>query len=78
MILNLKYFGMIAEATSKENEVVNFDKSTTNDLIDELVKEYPNIKNLNYKIAVNQSIVADNYELKENDEIAILPPFAGG
>lgn len=78
MILNLKYFGMIAEATSKENEVVNFDKSTTNDLIDVLVKEYPNIKNLNYKIAVNQSIVADNYELKENDEIAILPPFAGG
>lgn len=78
MILNLKYFGMIAEATSKENEVVNFDKSTTNDLIDVLVKEYPNIKNLNYKIAVNQSIVNDNYELKENDEIAILPPFAGG
>ena len=33
---------------------------------------------MSFKIAVNQTIVAENEMINENDEIALLPPFAGG
>lgn len=76
-MLKLKYFGMIAEAidkTEEEFEVVeNLDELSL-----KLVAKYPKIKDLNYKFAVNQTMAATNIQLKENDEIALLPPFAGG
>jgi len=36
------------------------------------------LKEINYKIAVNQTLADDSLLLNENDEIALLPPFAGG
>jgi len=76
-MLKLKYFGMIAEAINKSEEdfvfVGNLDLLTL-----QLEGEYPKLKDLNYKFAVNQTLVATNITLKENDEIALLPPFAGG
>jgi molybdopterin synthase sulfur carrier subunit len=35
---------------------------------------------LSYRVAINQKILQDsaNYQLKRNDTIALLPPFAGG
>ena len=39
---------------------------------------YEKLNVMNYKIAVNQTIVSSDLGLNNNDEIAILPPFAGG
>ncbi|MEJ6736062.1 MAG: MoaD/ThiS family protein [Flavobacteriales bacterium] len=76
-MLKLKYFGMIAEAINKSEEDIKFVGNL--DLLTlELEGEYPKLKDLNYKFAVNQTLVATNIALKENDEIALLPPFAGG
>ena len=76
-MLKLKYFGMIAEAINKSEEdfifVENLDALTL-----ELKEKYPKLNDLNYKFAVNQTLVATNIVLKESDEIALLPPFAGG
>lgn len=75
MNLKVKYFGMIAEALGKESEVLHVNFLT----VDQLQQHYRNkIKNVNYKIAVNHNLVDGNYLLKENDEVALLPPFAGG
>jgi molybdopterin converting factor small subunit len=32
----------------------------------------------NFRVSVNNEITADNPDLKDGDEIALLPPFAGG
>ena len=40
--------------------------------------EYPFLKNMNYLIAVNQEVIKDNIALRDGDEIALMPPFAGG
>lgn len=78
MILKLKYFGMIAEAVGKENEEFEFTNSSVEEL-DQLIKnKYEKLFTMNYKVAVNQSFVEENTMLKDNDEIALLPPFAGG
>jgi molybdopterin converting factor small subunit len=76
-MLKLKYFGMIAEAIEKSEEEISLTKDITT-LTTELELKYPKLKDLNYKFAVNQSLVKGNFELKVNDEIALLPPFAGG
>ena len=78
MILKLKYFGMIAEAVGKENETINFSATTVLKLDELLKNQYSGLATMNYKIAVNQSIVKTDFELSEGDEIALLPPFAGG
>ena len=39
---------------------------------------YEELKNANYSIAVNQSISSLDYNIKDQDVIAFLPPFAGG
>ncbi|MCB9364622.1 MAG: MoaD/ThiS family protein [Flavobacteriales bacterium] len=78
MILKLKYFGMIAEAVGKENEEFECANSSVEELNIALKNKYAKLASMNYKIAVNQSFVEPTTLLKDNDEIALLPPFAGG
>ncbi len=78
MILKLKYFGMIAEAIGKDEESINFSYKRVEDLDNYLKKSYSKLEELNYNFAVNQTMVERSEALNENDEIALLPPFAGG
>jgi molybdopterin synthase sulfur carrier subunit len=52
---------------------------TLQQLMDKLEQKY-HLKKLSFSIAVNQKIIQDkeNYSIKKNDIIALLPPFAGG
>ena len=42
-----------------------------------LLDKYPDFKNKDFRIAQNQELVADT-ALLTGQEIAVLPPFAGG
>ena len=78
MILKLKYFGMIAEAIGKEEESLDFSGQTVAELNVLLKSNTAKLNTMNYKFAVNHSLVDDSKILNDNDEIALLPPFAGG
>ena len=78
MELSLNYFGMIAEATNVQQEKLDVEVQTINDLKFILIEKYPAMIKLNYQFAVNQHLVEDNFQLSKGDEIALLPPFAGG
>lgn len=75
----INYFGLIAENLDKTSEEIALE--TTNekiDLRDFFETRYPVLKNISYKIAVNQEF-NDHLELGTVvKEIALLPPFAGG
>jgi len=44
-----------------------------------LILNHPDLKGLDFKIAANHQIVNDeNFLIKEEDQIALLPPFSGG
>ena len=43
-----------------------------------LWRNYPEIKDMDYRFAVNKEIIDGKYEFKNGDEVALLPPFAGG
>ena len=78
MSLTIKYFGMLAEATKCDEELLEVSDCTIKELTDKLLENHPGLKSKNFKIAVNQSLADEDILITSNDEIALLPPFAGG
>lgn len=78
MKVTLKYFGMIAESAGKNEEVLELQQGiSVRDLKNQQIKKYQIQDAESVQIAVNQNL--DNeVELKDGDEVAFLPPFAGG
>ena len=46
----------------------------------ELIRRYPDLKDLLEKIrfAVNEEYVSDDYQLKGDERVALIPPVSGG
>jgi molybdopterin converting factor small subunit len=47
-------------------------------LMMKIADDYPSIVHYNFRISVNNEIIESPRDLKDGDEIALLPPFAGG
>lgn len=77
MQIDVKYFGMLAEITGCDSEKVESEIQTVADLQKVLLGKYPDFKNKDFRIAQNQELVALETKLT-GQEIAVLPPFAGG
>lgn len=80
MNISVKYFGIVADFTQKKEEVfsLNEDVNSIETLQSKLEQLYPEIKSTTYSLALNQKLVNQNAALQDEDEIALLPPFAGG
>ena len=79
MKLNLLFFGVLTDATGLSSCPSNEESLNTVSALDSFIqKKFPEIKKHAYKIAVNQKIVPASHLLYEGDEVAFLPPFAGG
>lgn len=77
--MKVTYFGEVAELTNITSEDVILEHNALSDLISHLKSKY-NLQMEDIHIAVNHNLVSKDEELdlKDNDEIAILSPFAGG
>ncbi|ANW95025.1 hypothetical protein AXE80_01375 [Wenyingzhuangia fucanilytica] len=80
MLITIKYFGMLVETTNLNQESISLevDDCTLESIEKKILSKYPTLTNITYNIAVNQKIVSKNYPIKNGDELAFLPPFAGG
>lgn len=80
MRIKLLAFGIAGEIVGSSSSVVEIPNDADIHFIRQhLSEKYPALKTvLEYAIAVNRSYVQDNIFLKENDEIAIIPPVSGG
>jgi len=77
MQIEVKYFGMLAEITNCNTEQLVISSQDVSGLKEALLDKYPDFKNKDFRIAQNQELVADT-ALLTGQEIAVLPPFAGG
>lgn len=78
MKINIKYFGMIAESAGKTDEVLHLEeKLSLQELKQQQIRKYKIADPEAVQLAVNQNLDSE-VELKEGDEVAFLPPFAGG
>ena len=75
--MKILFFGQLSDITGETIKIVA-NSSDINSLQESLYNEFPTLKNATFRVAVNNKIVNENVVLKDTDEIAFLPPFAGG
>lgn len=80
MKLNILLFGIARDIIGGSSLVLEMDENTTVDaLMAHLRKAYPDFEKLvSLMIAVNSDYAKGDMLLKENDEIALIPPVSGG
>lgn len=79
MKLNVLFFGGLVDVTGiSQKELITDNVLDVKLLNAHLQSLYPLLAKHKYKIAVNQKIVEDTHLLQDGDEVAFLPPFAGG
>ncbi|MBJ7880410.1 MoaD/ThiS family protein [Gelidibacter salicanalis] len=77
MHIEIKYFGMLAEVTGCSSEILELSVTPVSGLKEFLFKKHPGLQQKDFRIAQNQELVSEETMLT-GQEIAILPPFAGG
>ena len=81
MTVRVKFFAILRErAGASEISKELRQGSTVGDLWRELQKDYPKlaVPGIRLLYAVNQSYVAGDYCLHEQDEVVFIPPVSGG
>ncbi|GAA0671004.1 molybdopterin converting factor subunit 1 [Streptomyces sp. NPDC005202] len=81
MQISVLYFGALREQLARTAETVVLpDGSTLQCLIDVLHDKYPELARVKrmVKVAVNEDFMSSEHVLEDGDEIALLPPIAGG
>ena len=77
MEIKLRYFGQLQEATGIKEEVLTDSFESLGNLRKFLVKRYPKLNHVYFKIAQDNKIDLDSSPLRGN-LIDLLPPFSGG
>ncbi|MAU88707.1 MAG: molybdopterin synthase sulfur carrier subunit [Flavobacteriaceae bacterium] len=79
IFVNIKYFGVIAEKTNLEIEKTSFDFNQLSKIVESIKNKY-DLHQLSFQISLNLNLVnsEDSIIVNDGDEIAFLPPFAGG
>ena len=77
MSIKVLLFGAIKDKVGKP-ELELSDFSSTEKVRAHLETEFPFIRSTRYILALNQVRVEDDRPLSDGDEIALMPPFAGG
>lgn len=79
MKLKIVAFGIAKEIIKNRSLEVDYDVSNIADFKNQLCQNYPEFSKLNsIAFAVNEAYQLDEFILKEDDEVVIIPPVAGG
>jgi molybdopterin converting factor small subunit len=77
MEVKVLFFGVLAEVSGTSirhyQEVRSID-----DLKLKIFDDFPEMVHYNFRISLNSEITDNDLQLKTGDEIALMPPFAGG
>jgi molybdopterin synthase sulfur carrier subunit len=77
MEITVLFFGELAEVAGANKMAVR-NMSDMQSLMEWLVEKYPALKNRTYRVAVNKEVISEKRNLKNGDEVALLPSYAGG
>jgi len=77
MKISIKLFGQIADIAGSSSILLD-NIADTDELIQQLQLKYPVLINTKYNVAVNRNMIQSNTVLKQDEEVALLPPFSGG
>lgn len=71
------FFGVLAEVAHTSFKHY-YDVKTLSDLKFRIQDDFPEIIHYSFRISINNEIINTDPVLNNGDEIALMPPFAGG
>lgn len=74
--MTILIFGVLADAIGKSK--IESSANDLDSLKKNLLTEFPKLNKYKFQFAVNKERIEKNILLNDEDEIALLPPFAGG
>lgn len=75
--MDILVFGQLREVLG--NSIVPVEQALDSDqLLAQLMEQYPSLKNYTFRIAVEGKMINGNVPLVPGMSIALLPPFSGG
>lgn len=77
MEIKVLFFGVLSEV-AKSGLKHYQDVKSFSDLKFRILDDFPEISHYSYRISLNNELINDDPVLKDGDEIALMPPFAGG
>jgi len=81
MRVNVLFFGMLRDVTGKSSESVELaNGATLKDLVSHFEASFPKIRDLmpSLALSLNQEYAGLERELRNGDEVGMLPPVSGG
>ncbi len=77
MEVTVLFFGVLAEVA--QTGVKSYrDVSSLGELKQRIGDDFPDLMYYNFRVSVNNELVSGEVALNNGDEIALMPPFAGG
>ena len=77
MEVKVLFFGVLAEVSGTAFKHYR-DVKSMGDLKLRIQDDYPEIVHYNFRVSLNSEITDEDSTLKSGDEVALMPPFAGG
>ena len=77
MTVNVLFFGALVELTKVSSMQIN-EITNSEEIIEILHKKFPLLFHYKFSVALNQNFLTDAAPLNDGDELALMPPFAGG
>lgn len=77
MEISVLFFGVLSEVAGVNKKHYR-GISSYEDLRHRVEDDFPEFVHYNFRIAVNNTFVNQDPSLSDGDEVAYLPPFAGG
>jgi molybdopterin converting factor small subunit len=74
--MEVQLFGIIAERAGADS--ISLEARSLRELRGLLEQRIPGLADLSHAVAVDRRIIHGELDLNGSEEIAVLPPFAGG
>jgi molybdopterin converting factor small subunit len=77
MEVKVLFFGVLAEVTGTNCKHFR-DVKSLGDLKLRVEDDFPEVVHYNFRISINNVLIENEQLLNNGDEVALMPPFAGG
>ncbi|MEQ1745017.1 MAG: MoaD/ThiS family protein [Saprospiraceae bacterium] len=78
MKITILVFGKLTEILPQQHLELADEPTTVGTVRARLEAQFPALKSMRYRMAVDKKMATDDTPLTENAEVALLPPFSGG
>jgi len=79
MHIRVRYFAILREQRGQAEERVETSAATASDLFQELAQKHCfTLPEARLRVAINEEFASFAVPLKEGDQVAFIPPVAGG